>query len=75
MSVNKDGIRRTHLKNATIEHKINWHLKDLKRCGHRTDLPEKITEEKEKRHIKDRYYRKSDMTTFLTSGIIWNVLV
>lgn len=37
--------------NATIDQRIEWHLQHLQHCQCRTDLPEKLKEEMNKRGI------------------------
>lgn len=52
MKLNKQ-LHQAHKmsKNATIEQRIEWHVEYLKNCQCRTDYPEKLKIEMEKRGI------------------------
>jgi hypothetical protein len=38
-------------KNASIDQRIEWHFEHLKNCACRTDIPEGLKKEMEKRKI------------------------
>ena len=52
MKLNKQ-LHQAHKmpKNATIDQRIKWHVEHLKNCQCRTDYPEKLKIEMEKRGI------------------------
>ena len=53
MKMNKEWHLQHRIpEKATIDQRIEWHLEHLKHCHCRDDIPAKLREEMEKRHIK-----------------------
>ena len=52
MKINKEWHQANRMpKNAKLDQRIEWHLEHLKNCQCRTDLPEKLKVEMEKRGL------------------------